>query len=134
VSQYVTDTHALYWHLTKDPRLSPAARQVFNQTDAGLHQILIPGIALIEMIYLAEKRRLDPALVERVFASLDTAAGSYTVASLDQHTARALRDIPRSEISDMPDRIIAATAHQLGLPLITRDAAIHKAGVVSVIW
>jgi predicted nucleic acid-binding protein len=34
----------------------------------------------------------------------------------------------------MPDRIIAATALQLGLPLITRDEAIRRSGVVPVVW
>jgi len=134
VSRYVTDTHALYWHFTNDLKLSPAARQIFREADAGIHQILIPGIALIEMVYLVEKGRLNAALVDQVLASLDIVGGSYAVAPLDQDTARALRNIPRSVVPDMPDRIIAATAYQLGLPLITRDVAIHKAGVVSVIW
>ena len=134
MSRYVTDTHALYWHFTNDPRLSLLAHQIFREADAGMHQILVPGIVLIEMVYLAEKGRLALALVDRVFASFDIVGGSYAVAPLDQHTAQALHDIPRSVIPDMPDRIIAATAYQLELPLLTRDAAIHKAGVVSVIW
>jgi len=134
MSRYVTDTHSLYWHLTNDPRLSAVARQVFQEADVALHQILVPSIVLIEMVYLVEKGRLDAALVEQVFALLDTVTSSYAVTPLDQGTARALRDIPRSAVPDMPDRIIVATAHQLGLPLITRDAKIHSAGVVPVIW
>ena len=130
----MTDTHALYWHLTNDLRLSPPALKVFCEADTGLHQILVPGIALIEMIYLVEKGRLDEAQVEQVFTLLDTVDSSYVFASLDQSTARALRHIPREVILDMPDRIIAATAYQLGLPLITRDALIQSSGVVSVIW
>lgn len=134
MSRYVTDTHALYWHFTNDPRLSPAARQAFRETDAGMHQILAPSIVLIEMVYLVEKGRLDLVLVDRVFASLDIVGGSYAVAPLNRHTAQALRNIPRSVVPDMPDRIITATAYQPRLPLITRDAAIHKVGVISVIW
>ena len=134
MSRYVADTHALYWHFTNDPRLSHAARQVFHEADLGLHQVLIPGIVLIEMVYLTEKGRLDAAMVAQVFSALNVIEGSYAVAPLDQHTAQALRDVPRSAVPDMPDRIITATAHQLGLPLITRDAAIHQAAVVPVIW
>jgi PIN domain nuclease of toxin-antitoxin system len=104
------------------------------EADSGLHQILIPGIVLIEMEYLVEKGRLDAAMVDQVFSALDVAGGSYAVAPLDQHTAQAPHDIPRSAVPDMPDRIIAATAHQLGLRLITRDTAIHKTGVISVVW
>ncbi|MGH2543855.1 MAG: type II toxin-antitoxin system VapC family toxin, partial [Ardenticatenaceae bacterium] len=123
-----------YWHLTSDSQLSHPARELFQETDLGLHQILVPGIVLIEMGYLVEKGRLDAALVDQVLVMLDTVGGSYTVAPLDQNTARAMHRIPRSAVPDMPDRIIAATAHQWGLPLITRDAKIHSAGVVTVIW
>jgi PIN domain nuclease of toxin-antitoxin system len=134
VSRYVTDSHSLYWHLTNDPRLSAVARQVFQEADAALHQILVPSIVLIEMVYLVEKGRLDATSVEQVFALLDTIDGSYAVAPLDRRTAIALRDIPRSAVPDMPDRVIAATAYQLGLSLITRDEKILSANVVSVIW
>lgn len=130
MSEYVTDTHALYWHLTNDPRLSVAARQVFLETDNGQHRVFVPGIALIEMVYLLERGRLEAEPVEHVFGLLGIPGGSYAVAPLDQHTATALRSVPRSEIPDMPDRIIVATARQLGVPLISRDAAIQRAGVV----
>jgi PIN domain nuclease of toxin-antitoxin system len=96
VSRYVTDSHSLYWHLTNDPKLSAVARQVFQEADAALHQILVPGIVLIEMVYLVEKGRLDVTSVAQVFALLDTIASSYAVAPRDQGTAIALRDIPRS--------------------------------------
>ena len=36
---------------------------------------------------------------------------------LDYNVASALRSIPRDIVPDMPDRIIAATALHLGLPL-----------------
>ena len=65
---------------------------------------------------------------------LDVVNGSYAVAPLDQHVARALRNVPRSDVPDMPDRIIVATAYQLGFPLLTRDGAIRKADVVPVVW
>jgi len=134
MSRYVTDTHALHWHLMDDPYLSSTARKIFYETDRGLHQILVPGIVLIEMVYLAEKGRVTIGLVEHVFNLLDTAKGSYAVAPLDQGTARALQCVPRSAIPDMPDRIIVATAYQLGLPLISRDARIHRAAIVPVVW
>lgn len=89
MSQYVADTHAFYWHLTGDSNLSAAARDIFQETDAGLHQIFIPGIVLIEMAYLVERGRLDATHVNRALDLLDTIGGSYVVAPLDQATARA---------------------------------------------
>ncbi len=45
----------------------------------------------------------------------------------------ALQQIDRGIVPDMPDRVIAATALHLGLPLITRDAAIKASGL-STVW
>ncbi len=62
MSQYVTDTHSLLWHLSSDPRLSPAARQVFANADAGLHQAPVPSVVLVEAIYLAEEIKTHQGL------------------------------------------------------------------------
>ncbi|MBI4277187.1 MAG: PIN domain-containing protein [Armatimonadetes bacterium] len=44
------------------------------------------------------------------------------------------RDIPATAISDMPDRIIAATAKATKTRLVTRDESIGKAAGVEVVW
>jgi predicted nucleic acid-binding protein len=54
------------------------------------------------------------------------------VAALDRDVAGALSDVPRDAVPDMPDRIIAATAVTLGLPLVTRDGKIAQSGVQTV--
>lgn len=59
MAQYVTDTHALMWHLLGDRRLSSTARAIFDDADAGLHQIFIPSIVAVEVIYLAESNCLE---------------------------------------------------------------------------
>ena len=51
----------------------------------------------------------------------------------DLAVARSLGKVPREKVPDMPDRIIAATALSLGVPLITRDAAISASGI-ETIW
>lgn len=134
MTQYVTDTHAVYWHLTEDPNLSPIARAVFEGADRGLHQVFVPGIVLVEMVYLVERRRLAPEPVERIFSLVGASDGSFALAALDQGTVRAMSQVPRSAVPDMPDRIIVATARHLGLPLISRDRAIRRAAIVPVIW
>jgi predicted nucleic acid-binding protein len=47
--------------------------------------------------------------------------------------ADALPNVPRDAAPDMPDRIIAATALHLGLPLVTRDRRLQAAGI-QTIW
>jgi PIN domain nuclease of toxin-antitoxin system len=134
MSEYVADTHTLHWHLTKDKRLPSKVQELLDQTDAGQHRVFVPSIILVEIIYLVEKGRLEATLLQRLLSLITTVKGSYTVAPLDAGTAQALQAVPRDAIPDMPDRIITATAYQLGLPLISRDERIQKAGVVTVIW
>jgi predicted nucleic acid-binding protein len=55
------------------------------------------------------------------------------IAPVDAGVADALPKIPRDVVPDMPDRIIAATALHLGLPLVTRDRRIQAAGI-QTIW
>jgi PIN domain nuclease of toxin-antitoxin system len=68
MSEYVTDTHVLHWHLTADPRLSSTVRQILTEADAGLHRIFVPSIILIEMIYLVEKEKLDASLLQKLLS------------------------------------------------------------------
>ncbi len=134
MSEYVSDTHALYWHLTGNPRLSPTAQQLFVGADRGLHRIFVSAITLVEMVYLVERDRLDAQTVAEVFRLLSSNDGSYVVASLDVPVARTLQTVSRAAIPDVPDRIITATAISLGLPLITRDEKITRSGAVTVTW
>ena len=38
----------------------------------------------------------------------------------------------RDEVPDLPDRIIAATAHVYGIPVLTRDGRIRSSNVRSI--
>ena len=40
-----------------------------------------------------------------------------------------MRQIPRAEVPDMPDRLVAATAVHFGVPVISRDARIRSANL-----
>ena len=133
MAHYVTDTHALIWHLQNSRKLSRKAGALFREADAGRAVIVVPSIVLVELVYLAEKRRVDPAMTDQVFVLLRSGAQNYIVAPLEAETVQMLRGIDRSQVPEMPDRIITATAKQLGLPLITRDPEI-AAGAVRVIW
>lgn len=133
MSQYVTDTHPLLWHIASDARLSSTAQRVFEEADAGLHQILIPSIVLVEAVYLAEKKRIDPLVLDQLFFLLDLAPANHILVPLELGVARTLRMLSREQVPDMPDRIVVATAKYLGLELITKDSDITDSGIVPVI-
>ncbi|HET90690.1 MAG TPA: PIN domain-containing protein [Chloroflexi bacterium] len=134
MSAYVTDTHALLWHLSGDPLLSAPAADIFCQTDAGLAEIVIPSIVLVEVVYLCERQRVPDDRIERILALPDQPGSRYRVAPLDEAVVRALRRIPRAHAPDMPDRIIGATALCLGLPLITRDSKLIGSQLLTCVW
>jgi PIN domain nuclease of toxin-antitoxin system len=129
----VTDTHALIWYLEASPRLSETAKQIFEACDRGQVIIYVPTICLVEMIYLAEKGRIPAPLVEQFIHALLQGETGLVPMSLTEEVAIALPRIPRAQVPDLPDRIIAATALVLGLPLMSRDRQILLSEV-ETIW
>jgi predicted nucleic acid-binding protein len=51
---------------------------------------------------------------------------------VDESIANVLPQISREVVPDMPDRIIAATALHLNLPLITRDRRLQASGIPTI--
>ena len=129
----VADTHALVWYLEDSPRLSPAARETFEACDRGEIVVYVPTICLVEILYLQEKGRIARDLKFWFDAELEAGTSGLILASLTPEVAHAVAAVPRSEVPDMPDRIIAATALHLGVPVISRDRAIRLSSV-DTIW
>lgn len=134
MNRWVTDTHALLWHLYNAKRLSSKVSRIFSEADVGECQIIIPAIVLVEIIYLAEKGRIDADAVKQVIEMLSSQANNYVIASLDLETAAALAQVDRAVVPELSDRIITATALHLNLPLLTRDTQIARFDLVTVVW
>ncbi|MBD2773218.1 type II toxin-antitoxin system VapC family toxin [Iningainema tapete] len=129
----VTDTHALIWYLEDSPRLSYAANEAFKRCDKGEIVIYIPTICIVEIVYLQERGRISTGMKAQLEAGLMAGTSGMVLANLTSEVVDALATIPRDSVPDMPDRIIAATAIHLGLPLISKDSRMPLSGV-SIIW
>lgn len=129
---YVTDTHSLIWYLEDSPSLSSSANDVFDAGDRGEIFIYIPTICLVEILYLQEKWRISPDLKALLDENLRSGNSRFLLADLNENVVDAIAQIPRNVVPDLPDRIIAATALSLGLPLMTKDAKIHSCKVETI--
>ncbi len=57
-NSYVTDTMALVLKL-EQRKLSPQAKQLFEQAEQNQAIIYVPALVLAEILYLSEKRRIE---------------------------------------------------------------------------
>lgn len=129
----VADTHAAIWYIYNDPRLSNAARLFIENAAADSNNIAVSSISLIEIVYLIEKARIAAETFTRLTKALDNSDSVFIEHFVNMSLARALSRVSAVEIPDMPDRIVAATAIHLGVPVISRDSKIRVSGV-STIW
>lgn len=133
MASMVVDTHAAIWYFLKSPKLSANAYAAMDEAVSLGDDIYIASISLVEIIYLAEKGRITRPTLERLFAILSAQNSGFILAPLDFGVARAVGKFTRDIIPDMPDRIIAATALHLNLPLVTRDSKVRSSGI-KTIW
>jgi len=132
-SGLVVDTHSVLWYLADDPRLSARAVAALDATTIDGGPIYVPAICIVEATYLAEKGRIPDGGLERLLLALEEPRPRFVLAPLDLSVAVTARSIPRSDVPDLPDRLIAATAKSLGLPLVTKDRRIRTAKL-ETIW
>jgi PIN domain nuclease of toxin-antitoxin system len=129
----VADTHAALWYLYADPRLSLPAKAFIDQASAEGNLIAVSSISLIEVVYLIEKGRIQSSAYEFLREVLTDPERHFQEIEVSQQVSDALRKVSRSDVPDMPDRIVAATAMYLNVPIITRDRLI-RTSTLATIW
>jgi PIN domain nuclease of toxin-antitoxin system len=129
----VADTHTYIWYLAGDKRLSVNAREFINATAQDGDIIGVSPITLIEVVYLIERNRVPANTLSRLTAELIASDSVFTEVPIDHLVATIMQQVLASQIPDMPDRIVAATALYLGVPVISRDSRI-QASAIQTIW
>ena len=132
----VVDTHAAVWYLLNAKSLSSNAQRAMDEAvQAGdpVYVSSISFISLVEVVYLVEKGKLPAVVLDRLTRALSEPDSGFVIAPPNLAVALAIPQISRETVPDMPDRIIAATALDLGLRLVTRDSEISNTGI-ETIW
>ncbi len=129
----VGDTHAVLWYLFGDKRLSLTARNFFEATAIDGDQIAVSSISFVEIIYLVERQRIHIDSYEQVRRAFDLPQSLLLEIPVNAEIAESVSQVNAKQVPDMPDRIIAATAVFLKVPLISRDRKI-QASTVQTLW
>jgi PIN domain nuclease of toxin-antitoxin system len=128
----LVDTHALVFHAAGGGRLGPKARRMFTAAEQRQAIVFVPAAVIWEVGLLARAVRINLRRpVREFFADL------FSNPSFQPHPLGPDQVFDADELRftrDPFDALIVAAARDLGLPLITRDAAIRASGVVSTIW
>ncbi len=93
----------------------------------------ISAISVLETLYLVEKNRIPTTAFDQLVAVLHEPESDVHAIPVSVEVAVMARSVSRAQVPDLPDRIIAATALQMGVPLLTRDRRIQDAGV-ETLW
>jgi PIN domain nuclease of toxin-antitoxin system len=124
------DTHAFVWWRTGHRRMSRRAGQEIER--AG--RIFVPCIVLWEIAMLVDSGnlRLNETVTRWMADALDDPR--IEVVPITAEIAVRAVDVGRLIRRDPADHLIAATAMVLGVPLVTRDAALTDLANLDVIW
>jgi len=129
----IADTHTAIWYLFSDERLGRGASAFIDAAVENGNHIGVSAISLAEMVYLIEKERISTTALDDLLVAPGDPRSVFQQVPLDDKIAVNMKQIPRQEIPDMPDRIIAATAQLYGVPVLSRDARIRSA-MITTVW
>ncbi len=129
----VADTHTLIWAATGQRRLlGKHARKLLDRVERGAAAIYVPTICLIEIGEASQRGAITfSGGFERWVTGL-LSSGRYHAVELT--VPIVLRAQQLYAIPERGDRIIAATAAEMDVPLVTRDVEIAGAAAVEIIW
>ena len=129
MGEYAADTQVLVRFMEGKRAPSTIIQDILEATDRGEHQIVIPIIALMEILYLFEKHRITKSILDieaLLIRSINYRVGPLTLDILK--VASVITDVP-----ELHDRLIAATAAYLNIPLLTNDPDLIASQSISTV-
>ena len=120
MSGVILDSHVVHWWSAEPDRISSTAARAIDEAD----EIAVADISWFELAWLARHERITvtiplEAWLQRLATQVETLPVTPAIAS------RAVA-LPSSFPDDPADRLIYATAVELGWALITKDQRLRR--------
>ena len=128
------DTHAWVWWVSDPGRLPQASRSAIQESlDAGV-PVQVSTISTWEVAMLVTRGRLELRLELDGWIRLSESAPEIAFVPVDNRIAITAVALEGFHHRDPADRIIAATAIELGATLITADARLRDHEALATLW
>lgn len=128
-AEYVADAVGLILHLEKR-KSGRRAEQIFDAAENANTIIHIPAMVFAEILYLSEKKRIFATLTD-VFGLVQNFP-NFKEFPLNLDVIKSAAQI--TDVPELHDRIISASAKLLNLELITNDKKVQSSIFVKTIW
>jgi PIN domain nuclease of toxin-antitoxin system len=129
----VVDSHAVVWYVQGSSHLSETAKDALADAEQS-EGIVVSVATLVDLWYVTQTTQgVSADDLARITERLHNAT-KVDLHPIDLAVTEATISIPRALLTDPWDRFIVSTALALELPLVTRDEAITKAGLVETVW
>ncbi|MEW6447660.1 MAG: type II toxin-antitoxin system VapC family toxin [Bacillota bacterium] len=121
---YVLDTHVLIWYFTGSRRLKQQLKELIDHVRSAGGRLLVPTIVLAEAMDIAEKGRVRFDFTEMY--RLIKEEPEFEIVSFSPDILEESTRI--SNIPEIHDRIIVATAKFYQAGILTKDRIIRSSG------
>ncbi len=128
--RYLTDTVALVRYLRQSSQLGKQARQILQEATAGQHTVFISALNLMEILYLAQAKRITVNLMQVL--EIISNQPNLVLVPIDANVVLAAATV--DDVPELHDRILVGTAKYLQVPILTCDRIISQSRHVQAIW
>ncbi len=130
----VLDTHVWVWWLSDPNRLSRRVVAAIEQEVAAGDPVRVSAISVWEVAMLVQRERLRLAVSLERWLNLARAMPELDLVPVTPKIAHAAVALPGDLHKDPADRMIVATARELGATLLTKDVRLLDYPHVRSLW
>jgi len=129
----VLDTHVVYWAAAEPKRLSRTATRGIEKAARG-GGLWVASVTLFELAGMLKSGRVrGSGEIQRDVEAI-LGAVRAVIQEITPEIAVIARHFPDDFPRDPMDRLIAATARSLRIPLVTRDERLIHSPLVETVW